>query len=66
MLALQETLGFLITLTVIGSFSFWLGGYFLFHCVKYLLYGPSDQLKSVGHSIVDETPSVTWVNDRAA
>jgi hypothetical protein len=56
---LWDAFSFLLFAGVLGAFSFWLTGYFAVECVKYFLKGPSDQLKTVGTSILDEPPLET-------
>jgi hypothetical protein len=49
-----DTVGFGIEVFVMGAFGFWLFGYFAVEAVRYLVNGPSEQLKTVGTSILDE------------
>jgi hypothetical protein len=51
-----ETVGFLITASVLGSFAFWLIGYFAIEMARHWIRGPSEQLKSLGTSILSEPP----------
>ena len=51
-----DALGFAVVSFTLGAFAFWLIGYFVLEVVRYALFGPSDQLRSVGTSILDEKP----------
>jgi hypothetical protein len=55
-MAFWDTLGVLVVAFTIGAFFFWLVGYFVYEVVRYALFGPSEQLRSVGTSILDEPP----------
>ncbi len=46
-----DALGFLLVLGLLGSFLFWLVGYFVYEIVRHWIRGPSEQLKSVGLSL---------------
>ena len=56
MTPLWDAVGFLLEAFVLGSFTFWVIGYFVLEAVKYAIYGPSEQLRSVGTSILAEPP----------
>jgi hypothetical protein len=49
-----DAIAFFISASVLGSFAFWLIAYCLWEIGAYLVRGPSEQLKSVGHSVLDE------------
>lgn len=51
-----DALAYLFSSFVLGAFVFWVVGYFSLEWVRYLIYGPSDQLKTIGTSILDEAP----------
>ena len=51
-----DALAYLFFAFVMGAFAFWVTGYFLVESVKYFFNGPSEQLKTVGTSILDEAP----------
>jgi len=53
-MAFWDALGFLVVAFTIGAFAFWLVGYFIVEMVRYALSGPSEQLQSIGTSILDE------------
>jgi hypothetical protein len=55
-MALWDALGFLVVSFTIGAFAFWLIAYFTVELVRYLIFGPSEQLRSVGTSILSEPP----------
>ena len=52
-----DALGFAFEVFVLGAFVFWVPGYFLLEVLRYAWRGPSEQLKSVGTSILDEPAS---------
>lgn len=54
MTSIWDAIGFLFEAFVLGSFAFWVIGYFIVEAVKYGIYGPSEQLQSVGTSILAE------------
>jgi hypothetical protein len=56
MTSFWDAVGFLLEALVLGSFAFWVIGYFVLETVKFGIYGPSEQLKSVGTSILAEEP----------
>ena len=68
-MAFWDALGFLVVAFTIGAFFFWLVGYFVVEVVRYALFGPSEQLRSVGTSILDEPPfdplsqSSEWISE---
>lgn len=53
-MALWDVLSYLFSVCVLGSFTFWVIGYFVVQTFRYVIEGPSEQLKSVGTSILDE------------
>lgn len=52
--SLLDAAGFLIVAAVLGSFTFWLFGYFVYEALKSAFRGPSEQEKSLGTSILSE------------
>lgn len=53
---LWDALAYLFCSFVLGAFVFWLAAYFTVEGVRYLFSGPSEQLKTVGTSILNEPP----------
>lgn len=57
MTSFWDAVGFLIEAFVLGSFTFWVIGYFVLEAVRFAIYGPSEQLQSIGTSILAEEQS---------
>lgn len=53
MIPLGDALGFIITASVLFLFSTVLGGYYLISFISQIIRGPSPQVRSLGHSVLD-------------